>query len=98
MLPTLPRSPPLLGEDRKDLHADSANAAAPGTGFLIAVHGWVLLGIQQGGLLKIKKAGVSFKSLENSSGSWMGDTVSGMKAEREGEAAGEEWSEEASRE
>jgi len=92
VLATLRRPPPLLGEGREDLHADIANAAAPGTGFLIAVRGWILLGIQQGGLLKIKKAGVSFKSLESSSGSLWGDTVRGMEGEREGEAAGEKGS------
>lgn len=42
--------------------------------------------IQQGRLLKIEKAGVSFKSLENSSGSWREDKVRGVVGEREGEA------------
>lgn len=98
VLPTLWRPPPLLGEGREDLHADIANATAPGTGFLIAVHVWVLLGIQQGGLLKIKKAGVSFKSLESSSGSWRGDKVRGMEGEREAAAAGEDRSEKTRRE
>lgn len=90
MLPTLWRPPPLSEESREDVHADTANAAAPGTGFLIAVHGRVLLGIQQGELLKIEKAGVSFKSLENSSGSWKDDKVRTVVGEREGEAGEEE--------
>lgn len=90
VLPTLWRALPVLGGGREDLHADIANAAAAGTVFLIAVHGWVLLGIQQGGLLKIKAAGVSFKLLESSSGSWREDKVRGMEGEREGEATGEE--------
>lgn len=90
MLTALWRRPSLPEEGREDLHADTANAAAPGTGFLIAVHGRVLLGIQQVGLLKIEKAGVSFKSLENSSGSWREDKVRSMVGEREGEAGEEE--------
>lgn len=84
VLPTLRRPLSLPEEGREDLHADTANAAAaPGTGFLIAVHGRVLLGIQQAGLLKIEKAGVSFKSLENSSGSWREDSERYGGGERE---------------
>lgn len=89
VLPTLWRPLPLPAEGREDVHADTADAAAPGTGFLIAVHGRVLLRIQQGGLLKIEKAGTSFKSLENSSGSWREDKVRSM-AGREGEVGEEE--------
>lgn len=48
--------------------------------------------------MKIKKAGVSFKSLESSLGSWREDKVRGMEGEREGEAAGEEGSKEKRRE
>lgn len=47
------------------------------------MHGRVLLGIQQAGLLKTEKAGVSFKSLENSSGSWREDNVRDMVGERQ---------------